>query len=134
MSLDPADVMPFVLFLGMTGVNMTKELDNLVIKEMSEDEALLYSQAFHREGFSQAQFKRLLSCPSCKWGVAQPGEVLNSSDPTRLKLIVRGSARVAATASGAPAVDLPAPTSIGATRFLRGRDPWRREVVEARLA
>jgi len=130
--IDLLDEVPFALFLGTNAVSLAKELDELVLKEMDEREALLYAQLFHSHGFSQAQFRRLLGCPSCRWGSAEPGEVLSSSDGC-LRLVVRGATELASPDAppGARGLPLPAGTSIGETCFLRGRQLWTRERVVA---
>jgi len=104
---------PFLLFLGLGAINMGKALDDFVLKEMSEDEALLYAQFFYSHGFTQAEFSKLCRCPGCHWAKAQPGEVINHADDHRVKLVVKGSTRVTKAGVPGPGVHLRAGSSVG---------------------
>jgi len=139
-NLDVASLAPFLMFIGLSSVSLAKELDELVFKEMTEDEALLYARVFHPAGFSQAEFRRLLQVRGCHWKVAAPGEALTDPTDPSLKFIVRGGVEVrSCSADGASvgndAVDgepLGGPgTIINATLFLRSRQLWENEAVVA---
>jgi len=133
-SLDFMSVAPFAVCLAIFASNMAKELDELVPKDMTPDEALLYTQCFKQHGFSQAEFRQVLSCPGCRWGRAAPGEILNEHGDASVKLIVKG--RVEITMPGSPtnrrAASLGPGASIGGVGYLRGREIWVRERVTAK--
>jgi len=133
--LDPLQIAPFLMFAGISAVNMSKHLDGLALKDMDENEALLFVQHFEKHGFSQAEFSRLLGCHGCRWVTAEAGEVLNAPDDNTLKFVVKGSAEVRShdallgdTAGGAR---MPLHATIGETLFLRGRRLWSKETIVA---
>jgi len=121
MSVDLGEIAPFLMFLGLSTVNLAKELDELTLKEMSEDEALLYAQVFHSGGFSQAEFRRLLSCKSCRWGTVEAGEKIFSESESSLKIIVKGEAHFNEDGNTIP---MRGGSIIGATQYLRGHNLW----------
>jgi len=111
---------PFLTFLALGVMDFAKELDEIAMKEMTVDEALLYAVVFRDMGFSQVQFRQLLACKGCRWTVSEAGDVINKPDDSALSFIVRGSAKAQdSTCSTAGAMVRPG-TVIGAARFMRG--------------
>lgn len=127
-SMDISSAAPFMIFLGLSSVNLAKELDELVLQEMSEIEALLYHKVFEGGGFSQSQFCRLLHCTSCQVATAQPGEVLNEESDRTVKIIVRGRADVrdhcCTSPSGRGGQVLQSGCIIGGTLLMRDQAVW----------
>jgi len=132
--LDFGTLAPFITLIGVALVSITKELNEIVPKEMSEDEAQLYAQIFHPRGFSQAEFRRLLGSPGFRWSSAEPGEVLHSADDETLKLLIRGSAEVCRIdqSDDKPGIVLPAGSTIGESFFFGTNSLWSKENVKAR--
>jgi len=130
-SVDNSSLDPLLMFVGVSMVSLAKELDEVVLKQMSGDEALLYAQVFHSNGVSQAEYRRLLGCQGCRWATAAPGAVLQDSTGQTLRIIVRGNATVSADDVGNADVALRPGTILGGTEFLCGKSLWESEVVAA---
>jgi len=129
--LDFMEVAPFLMFAGISAVNVAKHLDGLALKDMNENEALLFAQHFHHHGFTQAEFRHLLDLKGCRWVTVGPGEVLNTPCDNTLKFVVKGSAEVRScdTSSGVVGVAMPLHATVGETLFLRGRRLWSKETI-----
>jgi len=125
LSEDVRGVAPVLLLLGLAGVNLAKELDELVPKLMSEDEALLYAQVFHGAGFTQTEFRRLLACQGCQWRVAERGETINAD--SSLKVMIRGTVSVQEKDCPEVTATLKPGTFLGATQLLAGSPLWARQ-------
>lgn len=94
---DIACIGPLAVVLLAMAARAAKEVDAITVKEMSEDEALLYAVCFHGQDFTQAQFQRLVGCRNFRWGEAEPGEVLaDGASSGTVKCLVRGGAAVVA--------------------------------------
>lgn len=126
---------PFLALIGLVVVNFAKEVDEFVLKEMTEDEALLFARVFHPAGFSQAEFRRLLGLRGCRWQTAARGDVLSDPADASLKVVVRGSVEVrrspCLSAAAGGSVQLPEGTAINASIFLRGNSLWDQEALVA---
>eukprot|EP00425_Heterocapsa_triquetra_P035146 CAMPEP_0195104570 /NCGR_PEP_ID=MMETSP0448-20130528/73170_1 /TAXON_ID=66468 /ORGANISM="Heterocapsa triquestra, Strain CCMP 448" /LENGTH=929 /DNA_ID=CAMNT_0040140425 /DNA_START=113 /DNA_END=2902 /DNA_ORIENTATION=- len=109
---------PFLTFLALGVMDFARELDEMALKEMTVDEALLYAVVLREKGFSQVQFRQLLACKGCRWTIYQAGDVLNKPDDRVLSFMVRGRAQATDDASKEGAVVRPG-TVIGAAKFLR---------------
>lgn len=114
-SADPSKAAPFLTFLALGVMDMAKSVDEMQLKEMTVDEALLYAVVFRNKGISQVQFRRMLSLKGCRWTVSGAGETLNESDD-RLMMMVKGRAQTRTQATAVPG------TLIGAATYLRNTD------------
>jgi len=121
---------PFLMFIGLSTTQLAKELDELTIKEMNEDEALLYAQVFHPAGFTQSEFRQLLSLQGCQWKTAAPGTLLSDPNDKSVKVVVKGKAEIFRKGGNSqPLAELAKSTILNSTLFLRGEQLWQRESV-----
>jgi len=89
--LDMTKLGPFLVFLGLSGVYMARELSTQEVTDMTEDEALLYARDFRSNGFSLGEFRRLLR-HGAQWKNVPVGQQLNIEG--QLAFIVRGAVQV----------------------------------------
>jgi len=90
--LDLMNVAPFLIFMGMSGVHMARELSRHERKDLTEDEALLYAQVFQRHGFSVAEFYQLLRGGGATWEDVQDQRMVDTATTKHLSFVVRGGA------------------------------------------
>jgi len=85
------DLLPFLLFTGISSVQILRCFAEGQVTDLSERDALLYAVAFQKFDFSVMQFKRLLSYGSAKWVTFAPGEcIFPTGQNTRLRVIAQG--------------------------------------------
>jgi len=125
-NLDIAELMPFLLLLGVGAVNTAQSLNDCIPQEMAEKEAVLYAKVFEQYSLSQAAFKKILNASACTWGTAEAGEVISTAGDTSLKIILKGKAEVC----GSNAI-LSAGTSTGESEFLDMQRIWGDSEIKA---
>jgi len=129
--LDTSNLTSLALLLSLGAVYTAKELDELLPSNMSKQEAVLFAQVFQKHGFSQGQFRALLSCPGVRWETVKAGSVLNDPSDGALKLITQGRSEIAPAGAQRASCELQPCYTIGETEFLRGRSLWGSAVVRA---
>eukprot|EP00931_Biecheleriopsis_adriatica_P043885 TRINITY_DN25079_c0_g1_i1.p1 TRINITY_DN25079_c0_g1~~TRINITY_DN25079_c0_g1_i1.p1 ORF type:complete len:1107 (-),score=202.03 TRINITY_DN25079_c0_g1_i1:91-3411(-) len=124
--LDPSKLAPFLIFMGLSGIYMARELSMQEVTDMTEDEVLLYAREFRNSGFSLMAFRRFLREGGSVWRDFAPGESL-SEVAGCVSFIVRGSVlcRPDVVRSHGP---------LGEGRFLRTFNQGLPEVEEWRAA
>jgi len=86
------DLLPFLLFTGISSVQILRYFAEGQVTDLSERDALLYAVAFQKFDFSVMQFKRLLSYGNAKWETFAPGEcIFPTCQNTRLRVIAQGA-------------------------------------------
>jgi Ca2+-binding EF-hand superfamily protein len=85
------DLLPFLLFMGISSVQILRHFAEGQVTDLSERDALLYAVAFQKWDFSVGQFRRLLSYGNARWETFAPGEcILPKGHVTRLRVIAQG--------------------------------------------
>mmetsp|Transcript_2447 Transcript_2447/g.4535 ORF Transcript_2447/g.4535 Transcript_2447/m.4535 type:complete len:1028 (+) Transcript_2447:112-3195(+) len=93
--LDVGELSPFLVFLGVSGLHMMREVNKgAPAKDLSADEALLYVQSFQAHGFSVAEFRELLQA-GFRWVDLPRGA--SPEDDGQLLIVLRGDGRASAS-------------------------------------
>jgi hypothetical protein len=127
--LNASEVAPLFVFMGLSGAYVVRELNKQAVKDLTEDEALLYAQKFKSYGFSRLEFRQLLRQAGATWEEAplDSERVLDSSMlAQRLSFIVRGGCKLhsapASAAADSPSVHLSFGGTIGEAEFVNAPD------------
>jgi len=122
--LEISSVAPLFVFLGLSGAYMLRELTKEAVKDLTQNEALLYAQLFRSYGFSRLEFRQLLRQADATWEESpDDGErVLDGNMlAQRLCLVVHGGCKLYSTSSQSvdtPSLELSIGGTIGEEPFL----------------
>jgi len=111
------DLLPFLIFLGITGTQITRHYMDGQISDLTEQEALLYATVFEKAGLTITQFQRLMRYGQATFQQVAPGAVIQSCPKTHLRLVARGAVEIS-DAEGRLLANVGAGGFLGALEFL----------------
>jgi len=91
--VDQMDLLPFLIFVGISSVKTMRHLAEGQVSDLSEQEALLYATVFQKWGFSVSEFRRLLRYGDAQWEELAAGDALEvggSGKEPMLRIVARG--------------------------------------------
>jgi len=97
--VDPADLAPFVVFLGLSSYRYFQHLAEGQISDLKEHEAMLYAKVFE-DDFTVSEFQKMLAIGGARWEKVPAGSVIGGQgtegkdDRPVLRMIARGTCEV----------------------------------------
>lgn len=93
-NLDISRIAPFLIFMGLSGAYVARELTSNGVSDLNEDEALLYARVFRRHNFSRKEFRQLLREGGARWDKISRPRVVGGGPDAALGFLVRGRCRL----------------------------------------
>jgi len=97
--VDPADLAPFVVFLGLSSYRYFQHLAEGQVSDLPEHEAILYAKVFEAD-FTVREFQKLLTIGGARWEKVPAGTTIDEragdsdSGEQVLRMVARGSCQV----------------------------------------
>jgi len=91
---DDMNLAPFLVCLGMCGLNVARRVSESSVDDMAERESVLYSKAFEEHGWTTTEFKKLLKHGCVKWETFGPDQLVSHGASEELLAISTGSCEV----------------------------------------
>lgn len=94
--VDNLDLAPFVLFLGVSAVQLMRKFVEDSAKDLADREALLYTKAFETTEISLSDFRKLMRHGAPRWETFPKGSVLmRPEEPdSPLRVVMQGSCNI----------------------------------------
>jgi len=92
--LDMSNIGSLLVLMGISGVQMARHLSDGQVSDLSEREALLYTQSYKKHGFTVSEFQKLLNYGKVRWERHEPGEAVAADARGDLWTVVQGNCEV----------------------------------------